>query len=303
MKRKFEFNLYAPFQYQDLQDHLEKMAGRGWELEKAGYRLFTYRAAPPATVRYAMAFRPEVGWMDQLPTQGQEIYADYCRDAGWELAATWSRFPQVQFYRSRKQYPVPLETDLTSRWRVTAQWMETRFVDPLRGDVAIGCFFAIFLAIVLTIFLAQEEFAPPLFAMCAAAEVLMILLVLNQLVVLVDAQRWLQQAKRAAEEGSPGPGGRMSLPWKLTTGLLIAAGAATLAVYVTNATADFGFLAPVRIAGAVLVFYITLFAAFRFRDLLRKRGGSPHWKWIVFTLVATLLALLSVELWDWFTDF
>ena len=68
MKRKYELNLYAPFQYQDIQDHLEEMAERGWELEKASHRLFVYQAAEPGPVRYALAYRPEVGWMDQLPT-------------------------------------------------------------------------------------------------------------------------------------------------------------------------------------------------------------------------------------------
>ena len=79
MKRKYELNLYAPFQYEDIQDHLEEMAERGWELEKASHRLFVYQAAEPGPVRYALAYRPEVGWMDQLPTQGQEIYAGYCQ--------------------------------------------------------------------------------------------------------------------------------------------------------------------------------------------------------------------------------
>ena len=83
MKRKYELNLYAPFQYEDIQSHLEEMAERGWELEKASHRLFTYRASEPGPVRYALAYRPEVCWMDQLPTQWQEIYAGYCQDAGW----------------------------------------------------------------------------------------------------------------------------------------------------------------------------------------------------------------------------
>ena len=93
MKRKYELSFYAPFQYEDIQSHLEEMAERGWELEKASHRLFVYQAAEPGPVRYALAYRPEVGWMDQLPTQGQEIYADYCQDAGWELVDTWARYP------------------------------------------------------------------------------------------------------------------------------------------------------------------------------------------------------------------
>lgn len=203
MKRKYELNLYAPFQYEDIQSHLEEMAERGWELEKASYRLFTYRSAEPGPVRYALAYRPEVGWMDQLPTQGQAIYADYCQDAGWELVDTWARYPQIQIYRSRMRYPVPLETDLTTHWQVLTTWMERRYVEPLRSYVAIGSLIAIFTALLLTIFLTQGGFEPPVSFLCVAAVVLMAALVLNQLVVLVDAQRWLEEARRASEEGAP----------------------------------------------------------------------------------------------------
>ena len=161
MKRKYELNLYAPFQYEDIQVHLEEMAERGWELEKASYRLFTYRSAEPSPVRYALAYRPEVGWMDQLPTQGQAIYADYCQDAGWELVDTWARYPQIQIYRSRMRYPVPLETDLTTHWQVLTTWMERRYVEPLRSYVAIGSLIAIFTALLLTIFLTQGGVEPP----------------------------------------------------------------------------------------------------------------------------------------------
>ena len=113
----------------------------------------------------------------------------------------------------------------------------------------------------------------------------------------------LEEARRASEEGSPGPRGRMSLPWKITFWVTAAAGVGTLALFVGIAVSDHGPLAAVRIAGAALVFYVTLYAAFRFRDLLRKQGGSPNWKWIVFTIVAVLLALLDVGLRDWLTDF
>ena len=62
----------------------------------------------------------------------------------------------------------------------------------------------------------------------------------------------LEEARRDSEEGAPGPRGRMSLPWKLTTGLLAAAGVGTLALFVGIAVSDHGPLAAVRIAGAAL---------------------------------------------------
>ena len=201
------------------------------------------------------------------------------------------------------RYPVPLETDLTTHWQVLTTWMDRRYIEPLRSNIAIGSLFAMVTAMLLTIFLTQGEFEPPISFLCIAAAVLLVLLVLHQLIVLVDAQRWLEEARRASEEGSPGPRGRMSLPWKITLWVTAVAGVGTLALFVEIAVSDHGPLAAVRIAGAALVFYVTLYAAFRFRDLLRKQGGSPNWKWVVFTLAAVLLALLDVGLRDWLTDF
>lgn len=36
MKRKYELNIYAPFHYEDLQDHFNRMAAKGWGLESLG---------------------------------------------------------------------------------------------------------------------------------------------------------------------------------------------------------------------------------------------------------------------------
>ena len=305
MKRKYELNLYAPFQYQDIQDHLEEMAERGWELEKASHRLFVHRGrrARSGALRPGL---PAGGGLDGPAAHpGAGDLRRHCQDAGW--GAGWTpgaRYPTSDLrVSSRMRYPVPLETDLTTHWQVLTTWMERRYIEPLRSYVASTCLIAMVTAMLLTIFLTQGEFEPPVSFLCVAAVVLMAALVLNQLVVLVDAQRWLEEARRASEEGAPGPRGRMSLPWKITLWVTAAAGVGTLALFVGIAVSDHGPSAAVRIAGAVLVFYVTLYAAFRFRDLLRKQGGSPHWKWVVFTLVAVLLALLDVGLRDWLTDF
>ena len=138
MKRKYELNIYAPFQYEDLQDHFERMAARGWALESLGAYCFTYqKLEDPAPLRYALAFHPQVGWLDPLPSAGQETYEDYCRYVGWELVDTWSKFPQIQVYVSRKPDPVPLQTDLPTQWRVLTRWMEDKYVKSVRTETAL----------------------------------------------------------------------------------------------------------------------------------------------------------------------
>lgn len=88
--------------------HLEKMAGKGWLLERADNWFFTYRRAEPARMKYTVTFFPEASVFDPGLTQGQETYADYCRAAGWELAAAYG---PVQYFRSTRPDPAPIETD------------------------------------------------------------------------------------------------------------------------------------------------------------------------------------------------
>ena len=62
MKRKYELNIYAPFHYEDLQDHFNRMAAKGWGLESLGNYFFTYQKLEGTIpVSYALAFHPQVG--------------------------------------------------------------------------------------------------------------------------------------------------------------------------------------------------------------------------------------------------
>lgn len=88
--------------------HMEKMAGRGWLLEGVDNWLFTYRRAEPEQVKYTVTFFPEASVFDPAITEGQETYVDYCRAAGWELAAAYG---PLQYFRSTRPDPTPIETD------------------------------------------------------------------------------------------------------------------------------------------------------------------------------------------------
>lgn len=94
--------------------HLERMAAKGWHLEKAGNWLWTYRRGESGAVRYAVTYFPEASVFDAAPTEGQETYIDYCAAAGWELAAVNG---PVQYFRSTRPAPVPIETDEAQKLR------------------------------------------------------------------------------------------------------------------------------------------------------------------------------------------
>ena len=105
--------------------HLEKMAAKGWLLEAVDNWWYTYRRAEPARVRYTATFFPDASIYDPCPTEGQETYIDYCRAAGWELAAVYG---PIQYFRSTRPDPVPIETDEAVKLAAVRRTMRKTFV-------------------------------------------------------------------------------------------------------------------------------------------------------------------------------
>ena len=81
-KRRMEnLNLYD---YRHVEDHLSAMAARGWRLESIGARLWKYRRAEPAKVRYAVTYIQDASQFNPGPTERQQTLEELCAAAGWE---------------------------------------------------------------------------------------------------------------------------------------------------------------------------------------------------------------------------
>ena len=107
-----------PFLYYDgegIARHLERMAARGWRLEKTGALFWRYRRAEPARVRYAVTYFPRASEFNPYPPPSQEEFYDYCRAAGWALVTERG---QMQIFSAARENPVPIETDEAARVRV-----------------------------------------------------------------------------------------------------------------------------------------------------------------------------------------
>ena len=295
MKRKYELNIYAPFHYEDLQDHFNRMAAKGWGLESLGNYFFTYQKLEGTIpVSYALAFHPQVGWLDPLPSAGQEIYHDYCRYVGWELIGTWSKFPQIQVYASSKLYPVPIQSDLSTQWRVLTRWMEDKYVKPVRTETALCSIFALLGLLIFGAYLFLVPSTPVISGLLAGMIAMLLALLLHQFIVLVDAQRWLQEARQAAEEGRPGPAGRMSRAWLLSLGLAAVGIAAGLISLLHTVGTFYGAWTVVRTIFVFLLFLGLGLLGARMRALLRSKGTSAAGNKVIFAAAAVILALLYV---------
>lgn len=102
------FNTTVFYDYEGIARHLEKMAEKGYFIEKANNIIWTYRKDEPKKVKYYVTYFPEASDFNPYQTDNQENFLSYCKSLGWHLAA---EFAQMQILYSEEEDPAPLETD------------------------------------------------------------------------------------------------------------------------------------------------------------------------------------------------
>ena len=85
---------------------LEEMAGKGWGF--SGWRWgMVFEREAPAAVCYDVEVFPKGSEMDLRPSEAAQEYAEYCREAGWELIDSRKKFC---VFRRIKEDAVPIVT-------------------------------------------------------------------------------------------------------------------------------------------------------------------------------------------------
>ncbi len=105
-KRRIE--LFAMYDHSGIARHLERMAEKGWMLEKITAFSWHYRRVPPQRQRFAVTYYPKATPYDPGPPEELAQYYDLCAHTGWTLVATDA---QMQIFSNPQSSPIPLETD------------------------------------------------------------------------------------------------------------------------------------------------------------------------------------------------
>lgn len=100
---KYRIESYQLFEYQAVEEHLERMARRGWQLEQVGNFFWKYRREDPRETSYAVTYLPELSAFDPEVTPASRTLDEYCEEAGWEKVCDWT---QMQIYRTDQADPV-----------------------------------------------------------------------------------------------------------------------------------------------------------------------------------------------------
>ena len=86
-KRRMEF--FAFYDDQGIARHLERMAQKGWLIERINNYFWTYRRIEPQRLRFAVTYFPEASDFNPGPTENQQTFLEYCESAGWRFAVQW----------------------------------------------------------------------------------------------------------------------------------------------------------------------------------------------------------------------
>lgn len=102
-----------PFSLYDLtgmETHLEKMAEKGWLLDKVSALGWRYRRIEPRKLRFTVSYCHRASAYDPEPTEEVQTFYDFCAHTGWRLAA---EFGSMQVFYNDQEDPTPIDTDPT----------------------------------------------------------------------------------------------------------------------------------------------------------------------------------------------
>lgn len=100
-----------PFSYYDLtgmERHLEKMAQKGWLLDKMSALGWRYRRIEPQKLHFTVSYCHRASAYDPEPTEEVQTFYDFCAYTGWRLAA---EFGSMQVFYNDQEGPIPIDTD------------------------------------------------------------------------------------------------------------------------------------------------------------------------------------------------
>lgn len=200
-KRRMEF--FAFYDDQGIARHLERMAQKGWMIERINNYFWTYRRIEPQRLRFAVTYFPEASDFNPGPTENQQTFQEYCESAGWRFAVQWC---QMQIFYSENSDAVPLETEEPIRLQNIHRCMRKNF---LPGNIAV--------MILMTILLLLQMVSVPRDLLSLLAEntrlitvTLLLLAILSEAGMLLGYYFWRRRSLRAvANGGSCVQGGRI----------------------------------------------------------------------------------------------
>ena len=200
MKKKWELPFYSFYDVKGMERHLEKLAARGWMLEKLGNYGWTYVRCEPKQVHFTVTYYPKASAFDPEPTEGQQTFEEFCGHSGWQLVGSNAK---LMVFVNEREDPVPIHTD---------PGMELEMMEKV-GRQMVGTWIVLLAFLGWNLFLSGRRFlARPIQVLSSNFSMgflpVELLMVLYFILDLATWYGWRRRARQAAEREEPLPAAR-----------------------------------------------------------------------------------------------
>lgn len=288
---RYELNLYSFYDHTGMERHFERMAAKGWMIEKLG-GLWRYRRCAPRRLRFCVAYYPEASEYDPAaPSEGEQTFWDYCASAGWQRAAYRA---QTHAFYNEDEDAVPIETEAAVQVETLHRAAKKEYLFSLWAMLALAAFQTVMWVMQLSDDLI-DVLASTTRLFSAATYPLLLLVCTCE---LARYYRWHRKAVRAAEEL-----GRFT-PTRSTRFLSGTALTAALAIFALILLGT-GENLPVYLF-SVCAFFGIMALTFGVKALLRRKNVDATTAKLVTGIAAVVFTLLYIALMsygvfhDWF---
>lgn len=191
-KRRIEpLSLYD---HTGIERHLEKMALKGWMIERITNYGWIYRRIEPKKLHFCVSYYPKASAFDPEPTEGQQTFFDFCAHTGWILACTSA---QMQVFYNEREDPIPIETDPVIEVENIHSMCKRSFLPAQAVNLLTGLFCA-FLYAPSALYDPIEFLSSPTKLFLEAC---WIILVVTSATEIIAYFHWYRKALQAAEQG------------------------------------------------------------------------------------------------------
>lgn len=258
---RFHLQYFSFYDLDSMARHLERMAAKGWMLEKMTTFGWHYRRMEPKRLRFAVTYQDTFSVFDPEDSNGQMEYQDLCRQSGWEVAA--SNGPLQAFYTEDEDAP-PIETD-------PQLFLET--VERLARKTRFASIVVVLMALFNFWVLIGSILHNPIHLLASpsslASGLCWTLVALYGITDLLTYVRWHRRAKAAAAVGQFAKA--RSHAWLLRT-ILWAVALALLYILMASRLPGYGLLLAVALVLLSLIFIVPATV----QSLLKRRGVSAN---------------------------
>lgn len=133
----YSFGNLSLYDRSKTREKLEKMAQKGWMIEKLGAFLWKYKSIEPQKLHFEVVFLPGGSAYDAQPTDAECQLEELCEQDGWKRAVRWG---QIQIFYNEQPDPAPIETDALTQVENIRRTVKKSLIPAQIGNLVLGAY-------------------------------------------------------------------------------------------------------------------------------------------------------------------